>query len=413
MLIPIAIGVAAVIGVAAFFMISGKSKAEADAKERERVRIEAEAKIKAKERELAEQQRKADEERKARELAEKEAEVKRARELEELRKRQDEERNKFLYGRGILVVATEPAGASVSVDIYGTKTAPLTIKDMRLGPYTATISMPGYDSETRTFEIKDKETTDLGTVVLKRQVGSLELSSDPSNLAYEVKPSGTLFFSPSDVRTGQTPATLTGLPVGTYQVTITRPNWPAYTTTVTLERNGSTRVSGEFSGGSVVINSNPQGAEILRDNQVKIGTTPHTLNGIPPGNVSFTLTYRGCDPVTLTGKVESGKTLTLNGLMQDSDRVMKLSELDERPTPIAQADPDLSSGQRAEGGSALVSLVVGKDGIPTDLKVEQASSPAFGKACLAAAAKWRFKPGAVRGKPARSRVTIPFKISAE
>jgi TonB family protein len=273
--------------------------------------------------------------------------------------------------------------------------------------------MPGYDTENRTVEIKDKETTDLGTVVLKRQVGTIDVSSEPSNLAYEIKPSGTLFFNPSDVRTGQTPASLTGIPVGTYQVTINRPNWPAYTTTVTLERNGTSRVNGEFSGGTVVINSNLPGAEVLRDNQVKVGVTPLTLNGIPPGNISFTVNYRGCDPVTLTGKLEGGKTLNLNATLLDSDRVMKLSELDERPTPIGQADPDLSTSQRAEGGSALVSLVVGKDGIPTDLKVEQASSPAFGKACLAAAAKWRFKPGAVRGKPARSRVTIPFKISAE
>jgi TonB family protein len=122
---------------------------------------------------------------------------------------------------------------------------------------------------------------------------------------------------------------------------------------------------------------------------------------------------RGCDPVSLTGKLESGKTLTLNAMLLESERVMKLSELDERPSPIAQFDPDLTTSQRAEGGSATISLIVGKDGIPSDLKIEKASSAAFGKACLMAAAKWRFRPGSVRGKPARSRVTIPFTITAE
>ncbi|MFT3782370.1 MAG: TonB family protein [Nibricoccus sp.] len=405
--------VVVVLGLVGGFIFYTSSQTQKQAEQRERDRQEAEAKIKAEARARAEAENKARLEREAREKERLEAEMRAKNEKDELLRREAKLRDDFFNARGILVVATEPAGASVTVGEMGTKTAPVTWKDLRLGPYTVTVSMPGYDSETRSIEIKANETTDLGTVSLKRQVGTIEISSEPSNLSYEVKPAGALFVNPSDVRSGQTPATLTGLPVGSYQVTITRPEWPSYTNTVTVEKNGSVRVNGEFAGGTVVINSNIPGADILRDNQVKIGTTPKTINGVPPGSIMFVVTSRGFDPITLTGKVESGKTLTLTATLLDSDRVMKLSELDERPVPIAQADPDLSSSQRAEGGTAIISLVVGRDGVPTELKVEQASNQAFGKACLAAAAKWRFKPGVVRGKPAKSRVTIPFKISAE
>jgi len=180
---------------------------------------------------------------------------------------------------------------------------------------------------------------------------------------------------------------------------------------VNVERNGTAKLNADFPGGTIVITSSPSGAIVTRDSQTAtLGTTPLTLNGIPPGTVAFTVTQRGYDPVVVTGKLEGGRTLTLNATLLDSDRVMKLSELDERPTPIGQADPELSPNQRAEGGTAVISFTVGRDGIPTDLKIEQASNPQFGKTCLAAAAKWRFRPGVVHGKPARCKVSIPFKI---
>jgi TonB family protein len=95
--------------------------------------------------------------------------------------------------------------------------------------------------------------------------------------------------------------------------------------------------------------------------------------------------------------------------------VMKLTELDPdgRPVQIVIEEPALSSAQQAEGGFVMISLTVGKDGVPTDLKIEQQSNPGLGRVCLAAAAKWRFKPGTIQGKPVRSRVSIPFKFQPQ
>ena len=402
-----------VIGIVAFVVISGNNKTKAEQADKERIKLEADAKIKAAARERAEAEKKAADELLARQKEREQADLALKSAQEEARQQQEAARKSLLFGRGNFVVSTEPTGATVTVGELAPKTAPVGMKELRLGTYAVTIALPGYDTEHRDIEIKEKETTDLGTIVLKRQVGTIELTSEPSSLPYEVKPAGSLFVNPSDVHTGQTPATLTGIPVGTYQVTVTRQNWTPYVSTVTIERNGSVKVNGDFPGGTVVITSIPSGATVYRENQTPIGTTPLTLNSIPPGTISYTVNQRGYDPVVVTGKLEGGKTLTLNATLLDSDRVMKLSELDERPSPIAQADPELSTLQKAEGGSALISFVVGRDGIPVDLKVEQASSAAFGKICMTAAAKWRFKPGVVHGKPAKSRVSIPFKIGPE
>jgi len=318
----------------------------------------------------------------------------------------------LLNARGSFTVNTDPAGATVAVGELAPKTSPVNLKDLRLGRYSVTITLAGYDTETRDIDIKANQVTDLGTIQLHRQVGTVAITSEPAGLNYELKPAGALFVNPADVRKGTTPANLNDVPAGNYTITISKPNWPNYTTNVSVERNGSAKVNGTFQGGTIVVNSTPSGAAVMRDGN-QIGTTPLTLNDVIPGDVSYTLQLRGLENATVSGHVDAGKTLTLNGTLLDADRVMKISELDERPVPLQQVEPELTSSMRAEGGSATIEFVVGVDGIPTDLRVVNASNPAFGKACMAAAAKWRFRPGVVRGRQVRTHISLPFRMSPE
>lgn len=318
----------------------------------------------------------------------------------------------LINARGRLVLNTEPAGATVSVGELTPRPSPVDMKDLRLGRYSVTISLAGYETESRDVDIKANEVSDLGTIQLRRQLGSIDISSEPTGLDYELKPAGALFVNPADVRKGQTPATITDIPAGSYQATVNRPGWPAYTTTATVERNSTAKIRGTFVGGTVVINSTPAGASVMRD-QVQVGTTPLTLTDLQPSDVTYTLTMRGLEPATVTGHVEPGKTLTLTGTLLDADRVMRPSELDERPVPLTLVEPELTPALRSEGGSATIEFVVGKDGTPSEMKVLNSSNPAFGRACLAATAKWKFRPGVVRGKPVKTRMTAPFRMNPE
>jgi len=363
-----------------------------------------------------EAEEKARQEAEARKHAEEEAEQRRVlaeqARIEAAEKARQAEAEKLLNARGRLVLNTDPAGATVAVGELTPRPSPVDMKDLRLGRYNVIVSLPGYETESRDVDIKANEVSDLGTIQLRRQIGSVEISSDPNGLDYELKPAGTLFVNSADVRKGQTPATVADLPAGSYQVTINRPGWPSYTTTVTVERNSTVKARGNFVGGTVVINSTPPGATVMRD-QAQIGTTPLTLTDLQPSDVTYTLTMKGLESATVSGHVEAGKTLTLTGALLDADRVMRPSELDERPIPLTMVEPELTPALRAEGGSATIEFIVGKDGTPSEMKVLNTSNPAFGRACLAATAKWKFRPGVVRNKPVRARLTVPFRMNPE
>ncbi|PTY03157.1 hypothetical protein DB347_22000 [Opitutaceae bacterium EW11] len=412
---PMVIGliIVLIVGAGGFWMYSENKAAKEEQAKRQR-ELEQRAAAEASARRDAEE--KARKEAEARKKAEQEA-AERAVLAEKERIRAEEETRvktaqELLNARGSLTINTDPMGATVVVGELAPRPSPLSMKDLRLGRYSVTISFPGYDTETREIEIKANETTDLGTIKLHRQVGGVDITSDPAGLDYELKPAGALFVNPADIRTGKTPATLSDVPVGAYQLTISRPNWPNYVGNISVERNGTAKAHGTFVGATVVINSNPQGGTVMRD-QVQLGTTPLTLNDLQPGDMTFTITMRGLEPATVSGRAEAGKTLTLNGTLLDIDKVMRLSDLDERPVPIQQVEPDLSSSARAEGGSATIEFVVGKDGLPTELRVVNASNPALGRACMAAAAKWKFRPGYVRGKAVRTRMILPFRMAPQ
>jgi len=112
----------------------------------------------------------------------------------------------------------------------------------------------------------------------------------------------------------------------------------------------------------------------------------------------------------LSGQIEAEKMLNLNGVLRAEDRIVPIKELDERPVPIKQVQPTLGYETGRTGGNAVISLTVDRDGSPTDLKVESATTVEFGKSCMDAAAKWRFKPGTINGVPVRTRVNVPFSL---
>jgi TonB family protein len=322
------------------------------------------------------------------------------------------ETTRVLNGRGSLVLATEPAGATVEISNLAPRVTPVTIGDLRLGHYAVKLSLPGYEPANLDVEIKDNEATDPGPIRLVRQTGSLTLATEPAGVNYEVRPAASRFFAAaSDLRQGKTPATLADLPTGDYTVIFSREGWPNHTQSVVIEHNGTAQASSGFAGGTVTITSSPAGASVTR-NGLALGVTPLGLADVQPGEATYILELNGFIPAEVTGVVEPEKTIHLDATFSSVDRIARMNELDERPAPIKTVEPAINPTQDREGGKVTIALTIDRDGIPKDLKVEEASSTQLGRRCLDAAAQWRFKPGKIKGVPVKTRVSLPFNIAA-
>jgi formylglycine-generating enzyme required for sulfatase activity len=162
--------------------------------------------------------------------------------------------------RGGLVVRTQPA-AEVRVGSIARGQSPLSLKDQRLGKYPLQVRLAGYEEWSGEAEVRENQVTEV-EVALKPSTGSLEVSSEPAGLAVEVvsvRLAGTGLAAVR--RSARTPASLAGLPVGEYEVTLRREGWPEARRRVTVERGGNASARAEFTSGSQRVTAEPAAVE--------------------------------------------------------------------------------------------------------------------------------------------------------
>ena len=312
---------------------------------------------------------------------------------------------------GILVVRTEPTAALVSIDDALPQAAPLSINSLSIGTHHISIRLPGYDTTTRTVEIKRDQTTDLGLIELTRQLGGLEIISEPAGLSFELRPSSEKPDS-APMRTGTTPATINELIVGDYTVTLLRPGWNPVTSSAKVSSLQTTQVVPLFPTARLLITSTPSGAAVMRDEEL-LGTTPLQLSELKPGEYVFELSIPEHDSAIVRTRLAASADAEVTATLDPFDRILKMSEIAQAPVAIKTVTPEFVARGIQDSGEAVVSCVIDRNGVPRSLNLEKASSEDFGKACIAALAKWRFKPATTKtGRTANVKVSVPFKLGS-
>ena len=383
-------------------IVREQAKAAATRKDMEKARQDAEARVQA----AAEAQRRADAD-----AAAKLAALDAARQKAENEARQ-QAAARLANARGNLVVTTQPAGANVRLNLLLTQRAPAKFEDIKIGEYEVVISLDGYDEVKIKARIEENQTADLGVIALHRQVGDLQVESTPPGAHFEIRPKNVPDVGPDPVQ-GTTPASLTGMPTGVYTITVDYKGAARQTGTVEIPVHATARSGWEFSLGSVKITSTPSGATVMQAGKV-LGKTPLELNDLLAGEQSYELTYDSYEVARVNGVVEKNSTRLLDAKLVPLDRLYRTSEVDQKPVPTVQEQLTMpSSLPHYVKYHATVTMVIGKDGMPRDLVLAETSDPLFGRACLEAAAKWRFKPALVKGKPVSTQVSLPFLRDAD
>jgi TonB family protein len=323
-----------------------------------------------------------------------------------------EEAAHLAAARGAINVATEPTGATISIGDLPPRTSPALFTNLRIGSYPVTISLPNYEPAKLIIEVKENDTADPGVIKLVRQTGTLELTSEPAGANYSVRSASNMLLLNTSGLSGSTPAVLSNLPTGDYIVTFSRDGFQTHDETITVSHDTPAQASWKFVNGNVLVTSTPSGATVTTADGRPLGVTPVTINDVEPGDVTYTLTLDGYDPATLSGKIDGGKTNTLNATLLSVNRLAALDELDAQPQPIDQPPPEISA--RTIHDSGVVEIVtVDRSGNTRDLEVikNTTNNPEIARLCMEAVAKWKFKPGTIDDKPVNVRVTVPFTIN--
>jgi len=311
---------------------------------------------------------------------------------------------------GTLVLATEPAGASVSIDGAAPLTSPVKLDGIAPGAHSLRITLAGHQSVALNADITGSKTTDLGTIKLGSSMGTLTLTSSPDDLAFAIREASKPDGKP--VRSGRTPAKYADFPGGDYIATFTRPGCHDHVEKFTVEKGATVPVETRYQDGSLELSSDPSGAWVDKDG-MRLGSTPLFLHDLTPKMASFELTLPGYDPTPISCEIPEGQTLKLTASLLRRDRVFNASEVKSLPVSYESPRPELSPSQRKMDAEVTLSFVVQRDGTVIDVKVEKTTDDDIGRRCATALAKWKFRPAtAADDRTVDVKIEMPFKFQA-
>jgi hypothetical protein len=192
-----------------------------------------------------------------------------------------------------------------------------------VGYYALKLTADGYKDYNKVVRVRNNVTTTVIALmkllppppVLK--VGNLNVSTIPGN--------AEIFLNGSDK--GHTPANssngslLAGLPVGQYELKLTKSGYQDYIAIIKVTNNTTKDVRVVLQGfngiytGALNVSSIPSGATLYLNNSNK-GPTPQLITGLPVGTYQLNLTLPGYSEFNGTFDVTSGNTTQVIALMQ-------------------------------------------------------------------------------------------------
>jgi|GEM_PF-6396602 len=228
---------------------------------------------------------------------------------------------------GAIKIYTTPSGASILFDGIPVGNSPLTLQDIPKGTHTIQATQKGYKEASQTVTVYPNQTTQVSLTLTafapptsppqKPPVVIVQPPKPPppppptpireAYLRVISEPDGALIYVNGNVK-GRTPAQIT-LNAGSYTVEVSLDGYSASAKYITLDGGEAEKVVFTLTPlkpGKLTINSNPQGAELYFDGQLK-GTTPCVLEEVSPSSHKIKLLKDGYKPKSFTVTPVSGK----------------------------------------------------------------------------------------------------------
>ena len=171
---------------------------------------------------------------------------------------------------GTASIESDPAEAVTLLDGNNIGNTPVSLTGIKIGIHEVELQKEGYVSCKKTIKIKAGRVNSL-TAKLIEMTGSVSVDSKPSNAIVCV----------NGKKIGNTPATITELAAGKYQLEVTMDCYETWSDSISINPGKESTITAELQpkAGSVSINSNPSNAIILIDNK-EVGTTPKIITDL-------------------------------------------------------------------------------------------------------------------------------------
>lgn len=211
---------------------------------------------------------------------------------------------------GGLSVSSDPRGAGLYIDdLYMGKTNQV-VGNLAAGPHRVVISEAGYQTWSETVTVRTGAVLPV-TATLAAEVnppsGDLQVSSTPSGAAVYVN-GNYQGFTPSDDLLD-----VNDLSPGTYEVSVRKPGYHDYSTSVSIGAGKRVQVfaplePGTQNAASVEVTSTPAGADVYVNN-VYMGITPLTFPDVQAGTYTVDIRMPGYAAFSSTGQVMPGQSV--------------------------------------------------------------------------------------------------------
>jgi hypothetical protein len=261
---------------------------------------------------------------------------------------------------GSLAVDASPTGATVKIAGQPDQTVPANFGQINVGHYDVTVSAPGYETATKSVDIKEGAPASLN-FALERSMGTLSLTTIPAHVSYSIKASGASDAQP--VSAGKTPQDNLSVPAGDYQLSLDSPRDGSTSKQITISGRQTTAQVVDLVKDNAVSNSGAGAAKVLLGE-----ANASTLNDADKTEYVGALNKMFQEYVRVSAFPQAQNTIdTLNSLGQSTQpQTQHLADIrNGYQQKISDSVKDLIS--QGQLGAARAKLKAAEDDVPDDV----------------------------------------------
>lgn len=213
---------------------------------------------------------------------------------------------------------TTPGGATIALNGVPTgQASPAVIDSLAPGDYTATFTIPDFNTATQHFTVKPFETT-LVVATLYHEAGDLQVSSNPAGvpITLDGATTGTV-----------TPNSFSNLPTGPHTVRLSLAGYSTWDSVVTVVTNQTTAVNATLASiyGTIVVSTNPAGGDIWMNGSRTGRQTPDSIPRLLPGTYTVKVTLPYYQDTVQTVDVVANQSTILNIDLQLAPTILNVN----------------------------------------------------------------------------------------